>query len=496
MDENNNMFENQINDNPAEAQPAAPEISDEQQVQQPEVQEPVITQPEPQPEPQEQIPQPAPQPAQPYQPQQEIQYTPCATPIIPENQPVQEQPVYSNGTVISPPAPEKKKKNGAKIFGFVLLGALATALTVLVIYGVLGIFKSVSSIMNNNTDSPFFPFISSEDTPSSEQEQIETKSGFELETRENSEALTPSEIAAKVRPSVVGVVNYSINSLTPSGYGSGVIINKDGYIVTNYHVIKAADRIKIVLDNQKEVLAKIIGYDEQTDLAVLKIIEDDNVKNSDLTYATFGDSDQIQLAETVIAIGNPGGLEFAGTVTRGIVSGTNVKADASGTVGFIQTDAAINPGNSGGPLIDSYGNVIGITSEKIVATEYEGMGFAIPSNIVKPITDSIITYGYVPGRPLLGISGSDIDEYVAYFNRVPQGVLITDIDPNSDLYAKGVTKNDIITEFNGVVVKTMEELNAEKEKCKAGDTVELKIYRYSEAREFTVKVVLSEYKPN
>jgi len=164
-------------------------------------------------------------------------------------------------------------------------------------------------------------------------------------------------------------------------------------------------------------------------------------------------------------------------------------------MGLIQTDAAINPGNSGGPLIDLYGNVIGITSQKIVDVEYEGIGFAIPINAAKPIIDNLITYGYVPGRPMLGITGSTIDEYVAYFNNVPQGVLISEVDPTSDLAKKGIKKNDIITSIGGVTVKTMEELTEEKDKYSAGDTVELGIYRYAEGKAFTVKVVLSEYKP-
>ena len=382
------------------------------------------------------------------------------------------------------PEGKKKKKekapSRARSFGYAMLAIFICAVLVLASFGVVHIVQNVKNEGG---------------TPASSEEPVDPKEGFELSGRTEAEELAVKDVAAKIRPAVVGVVKYKMNSLSASGYGSGVIINADGYVVTNYHVIEGADRVKLVLHDKREVLATIVGSDEQTDLAVLKVIEDENVKISELTYASFGNSDDIQLAETVIAIGNPGGLEFAGTVTRGIVSGINVKTSLSGNVKLIQTDAAINPGNSGGPLIDLYGNVIGITSQKIVDTEYEGMGFAIPTNTVKPIVDSILTYGYVPGRPMIGITGSTIDEYVAYFNNVPQGVLVSSVDEKTDAYAKGLKKNDIITSIGGVTIKSMDELNAEKEKYSAGDTVELVIYRYSEGRYYTVSIVLSEYKP-
>lgn len=400
----------------------------------------------------------------------------------PYTPPVQNSYVWSDASNL-PAKKEKKPASRGKVFGYSMLSFLLIALLILASFGVIYIVKGI-------------PEKSSPGQPSSSSESVEMQTGFDTVSRKESDEASVKDVASKVRPAVVGVVNYRMNSLTASGYGSGVIINADGYIVTNQHVINGADRVKIVLHDETEVLANIIGADEQTDLAVLRIIEDENTKYSDLTYATFGNSDELQLAETVIAIGNPGGLEFAGTVTRGIVSSLGVKSSLSGNMELIQTDAAINPGNSGGPLIDLYGNVIGITSQKIVDVEYEGIGFAIPINAAKPIIDNLITYGYVPGRPMLGITGSTIDEYVAYFNGVPQGVLINEVEPDSDLYKKGIKKNDIITSIGGVTIKTMDELNEEKDKYSAGDTIELGIYRYSEGRAFTVKVVLSEYKPD
>lgn len=418
---------------------------------------------------------------QPSAPQAESPYTPPAQPQTVTAQPATAEHNSYVWTEASQNGKEKKPHGRGRTFGISLLAILICAVLVLASFGVVHIVQNVS---NKNTE-----------TVASSDEPVEQKTGFDLSGRTEAEEISVKDAAQKIRPAVVGVVNYKMNSLSASGYGSGVIINGDGYVVTNYHVIEGADRVKVVLYDKKEVLASIVGSDQQTDLAVLCIIEDENVKHSDLVYASFGNSDDVQLAETVIAIGNPGGLEFAGTVTRGIVSGLNVKTSLSGNVKLIQTDAAINPGNSGGPLIDLYGNVIGITSQKIVDTQYEGMGFAIPSNTVKPIVDSILTYGYVPGRPMIGISGNTIDEYVAYFNNVPQGVLITAVDEKADAYVKGLKKNDIITSIGGVTVKSMDELNTEKEKYSAGDTVELGVYRYSEGRSFTVSIVLSEYKP-
>lgn len=396
------------------------------------------------------------------------------------------EPAEHNSYVWTDAAAKKEKKKkphtSARSFGISMLVIFICAVLVLASFGVVHIVQNAGggsgAIESSSTEEP-----------------VEQKTGFDITGRTETEELAVKDVAQKIRPAVVGVVNYRMNSLSASGYGSGVIINADGYVVTNYHVIENADRVKLVLHDKREVLATIVGYDEQTDLAVLHVIEDENVKISELSYAPFGNSDEVELAETVIAIGNPGGLEFAGTVTRGIVSGINVKTTLSGNVKLIQTDAAINPGNSGGPLIDLYGNVIGITSQKIVDTEYEGMGFAIPSNTVKPIVDNILTYGYVPGRPMIGITGSTIDEYVAYFNNVPRGVLVSTVDATSDAAAKGLLKNDIITSLNGVTVKSMDELNTEKEKYSAGDTVELGVYRYSEGRNLTISIVLEEYKP-
>lgn len=194
--------------------------------------------------------------------------------------------------------------------------------------------------------------------------------------------LSTVEIAQKTLPSVAGIVTYQENETEPLNQGSGLIFSQDGYIITNAHVVSGADGINVVLYNGEQYEGFVVGVDNRTDIAVLKI------QAQNLYSAVFGDSEQLQVGEDVVAVGNPGGLELAGSVTRGIVSAVNRPVRTSFSSGYtvqcIQTDAAINPGNSGGPLVDSYGRVMGINSSKIATVDYEGIGFSIPSNTVLP----------------------------------------------------------------------------------------------------------------
>jgi len=228
--------------------------------------------------------------------------------------------------------------------------------------------------------------------------RVQAKGDFllELESADGLDRLSLQELYAECSPSVVGVMaNYADKS--GYGWGTGVIIDKSGYVVTNAHVISKADTCTVVLWNGKECEALLVGEDAQTDLAVLKI----DAKG--LVPAAFGDSDELLVGDDVVAIGNPLGAQFSGTLTNGIVSAINRSVDYSGTsMTLIQTNAALNEGNSGGPLINMYGQVIGITNMKM-ANEYgvtiEGIGFAIPSTTVKTVVDSIIENGKVVGRP-------------------------------------------------------------------------------------------------
>ncbi len=305
--------------------------------------------------------------------------------------------------------------------------------------------------------------------------------------------LTTKQINIKVSPSVVGVVTYQLSSTwVPAGEGSGIIIREDGYIATNAHVISGAQGIKVVLSNGDEYEGKVVGSDSRTDLAVIK------VDATGLTAAEFGNSDQMAIGDKVVAIGNPGGLEFAGSVTQGIISAVNRQITSSGgyTMECIQTDAAINPGNSGGALVNEYGQVIGINSAKIAATDYEGIGFAIPSNTAVPILEDLIKNGRVTGRAKIGITISGVvGEMEAQLYSVPTGVVIAGVERGSDAAAKGVQANDIITKIDGVKINTINDIYTILEKHKPGDTVTLTIFRRpngSPDQNFEVTVTLYE----
>lgn len=299
-------------------------------------------------------------------------------------------------------------------------------------------------------------------------------------------------IAEKVSPSIVGIqVNYVTSNLwfgsqQASGSGSGIIIRSDGYILTNNHVIEAAiesgnrvtqgSSIQIILPNQmdKSYDATIVGRDERTDIAILK------VNLSELPAVDIGNSDDVKVGELAIAIGNPAGLEFMGSVTQGIISGVNrqIQLGAGKPLKVLQTDAAINPGNSGGALVNSNGEVIGVNTVKIGGSNFEGLGFAIPINTAIEIADNLIADGYVKGRPQLGVSiDTRFNQEWADQLGVPMGLLVGDVFPLTSAYNAGVKTGDIITEFNGEAVTSFDELEEEKNKYLAGDTITLKVYR-------------------
>jgi serine protease Do len=323
-------------------------------------------------------------------------------------------------------------------------------------------------------------------------------------------------IAELVGPSIVGVsVDYVYNDMwfgqqKGHGEGSGIIYRSDGYIITNNHVIESAmegstgnkmskgSSIRVILPNQtdKPIEATVVGRDRKTDIAVLKI------EASELPAAAFGDSDEVKVGELAIAIGNPAGQELMGSVTSGIISGLNRKItfDDRTSMRLIQTDAAINPGNSGGALLNGRGEVIGVNSSKIIGSNYEGLGFAIPSNVAKSVADTLIDKGYVVG-PWLGVEiATNFNKEIADRNGVPHGVLVSDVIPLSGAFRAGIKPGDIITKFNGVPVTSFDELEEEKNKYKPGDTVTIELYRMPEQGDpkdgsyKTVEVVLGEYK--
>ncbi len=331
---------------------------------------------------------------------------------------------------------------------------------------------------------------------------------------EIAESTSPVEaIAEKVSPSIVGI---QITVPTRSnfgfffdieqngvGYGSGIIIREDGYILTNNHVIEAAvasqmsnkliegSTIEVILPNDKDrpYKAQIVGRDDKTDIAVLKI------EASNLPAADFGDSDNVKTGELAVAIGNPGGMDYMGSVTAGVISGVNrmIAMNNGREFKLLQTDAAINPGNSGGALVNSQGQVIGINTIKISATDVEGLGFAIPINEANEIAESLINYKYVKDRPYLGvmIDNTFTAEDAKKLN-VPNGLLVYEVQPLSAAYKAGIHTGDIITEFDGKTVTAFIELEEQKNKHKPGDEVMVEVYRDGET--LTLKLVLGEEK--
>lgn len=260
------------------------------------------------------------------------------------------------------------------------------------------------------------------------------------------------------------------------GEGTGTVISSDGYIVTNSHVIgdSKAYTINVVLNNSKEYKAKVVGFDSRTDLAVLKI------DAKDLKFAKFSDSSYVEVGQDVVAIGNPGGQSFQNSLTKGIVSAVDRELTLNSNVNYIQLDAAINPGNSGGPLCNLYGQVIGINTAKIASEEYEGMGFAIPSNTVAQIANDLIHYGYVKDRVMLGLVGSQINDQIKYNYDVPYGILITSISEGGPLDNTNIKEYDILTAINDVEVTTFQDIYKELAKYKPGDKVTLTLYRLEE----------------
>jgi serine protease Do len=302
--------------------------------------------------------------------------------------------------------------------------------------------------------------------------------------------LSIPQIAKKVGPAVVGISTsstpYRGNDLSlyngvQEGMGSGIVFNQEGYIVTNFHVVQGAQQINVIFSNGKEAKAKLINYDEAMDIAVIKLT--DKVEIS--ATAEFGDSDKIEVGEQAIAIGNPLGRDLLGSVTAGVVSAVDRQIDmGSKGLKLIQTDAAINPGNSGGALVNSKGQIIGINTAKIGGNGVEGIGFAIPINIVKVKIEEL-------SKPLikLGITGTDITEDMAKKYKLSVGVYIHQVQGFSAAERAGIKPGDIITSFAGEKIKSINDINRIKAKYKEGDVVKVEVVR--DGKNKTLSLTLS-----
>lgn len=398
-------------------------------------------------------------------------------------------------------SPKPKKHTLRKVSAFLMAMMLVSG-------GSIAVYRELA-------ENPVSAVEDSRETQSDNKSSVSAKNVSLINTADNSgEELSTEEIVQKVLPSVVGVESQFTVTSNNSGYyygfgnipstssatgtGTGVVITEDGYIVTNAHVIYdseygagLADKIKVYMNDDNSYDAEVVGFDTDCDLAVLKI------DASGLTSAEFGDSDSLMLGESVIAIGNPLGFDLMNTVTSGIVSGLNRNITINDkAMNLIQTDTAINSGNSGGPLINKRGQVIGINSSKMSSSygsaSIEGIGFAIPSNETSRIIDDLMEYGYVTGKPQLGISCQDVTETISQMYNMPVGVYITDVSQDSAAEKAGLQSGDIITAVDGRDIETAEELNSQKNTHMAGDTIEVTYIRGG--KEKTAEIVLDEVK--
>ena len=422
----------------------------------------------------------------PAQPQQEAQQpqaheeprTPFQTPVQhPEFRQAQQQTGFGEVPPMSqkPHTPKNKKHSRGLALG--LCGVAAACL--LFAGGAV-----TTHLITNSTQSDTATSVSTDSgsTPTMQISSKPSNSG----SSDATDGLAGEDIYKKVSPSVVSVISTTSEG---TGSGSGVIMSKDGYIITNNHVVEGAQSVSVQLSDSSSLDATIVGTDEQTDLAVIKV-----ESSTDLTPAEFGDSDQLEPGEYAYAIGSPGGVQFANTITGGRISAINRDLTVNDRVmSLIQTDASINNGNSGGALINKYGQVVGITSAKLSGNAFgsatvEGMGFAIPINTVKDIVDEIIKNGYVSGRPSIGITGQNVESADGKVS----GVQVYSIDSRAKAASEGLQVGDVITAVDGTPTPDMDKVNELKQGKKAGDKLTLSVYRISTGKTLNITVMLTD----
>lgn len=325
--------------------------------------------------------------------------------------------------------------------------------------------------------------------PDAATEQLDmVTSPLSVENMPAKDGLSLQEIYEKAAPSVVSI---SCQLKNGKSSGTGVVFSENGYVVTNYHVVNSALQIRIRFHDDKEEVATLIGKDEATDLCVLR------VERKDLIPAEFGDSAVLRVGDPVVAIGDPLGVELRGTMTDGIVSAINRDVVTEGrAMTLIQTNAALNAGNSGGPLINCYGQVIGINTMKVgdymSAYGVEGLGFAIPSTTVKQVVDQLMKQGFVSDRPVLGFTVRELSRLDRILYRVPKGVYIVSVEAGSEAERSGVTVGDILLQVDDTTIADSQDLKTVLYAYRAGETVKLTLVR--DGKQITVNVVLEETK--
>lgn len=419
--------------------------------------------------------------------------------VPPYGQTAQRQnPYYTQqnayGTQPTAGTPAKKSKKGLKVF--------FTVIALIVLAGVM--FGVGTMIGGRHRQIETATSADAQNSIEAGAPELETKASPASDSSASSgSVLTPTQIAAKVRAVSVGILVYSRSSSSVASEGSGVLWKEDDshtytYIITCAHVVSGSGLTYTVQTEDGTTYdAEVVGADSKTDLAVVRI------KAHGLELAEFGDSSKLQVGDPVYAIGNPGGTEFFGSFTSGIVSAIDRSVKSTYTMVCIQHTAAINPGNSGGALVNQYGQVVGINSQKIIDTEYEGMGFSIPIKSAQSIINSLATYGYVANRPKLGITYAEAVNYQQYsmlikIKGLPSGsLIITEISDDSSLANTEVRQYDMITKVNGEEMTKPEVLLSKIENGKVGDKLTLTICRVDnnyQTKEFDVTVKLVEEK--
>ena len=331
------------------------------------------------------------------------------------------------------------------------------------------------------------------ETASSKNKSVEPSANAAAAPKVSDARDTPAvRVARSVGPAVVGITNKAVardffnRRVESTGVGSGVIFKSDGYIVTNNHVIEGARELIVSLADGRTLNAELVGADDMTDIAVVK------VDAKDLPTATFGNSDDVVVGEPAIAIGNPMGLEFQGSVTVGVISALNRTLELSDRrVKLFQTDAAISPGNSGGALVNADGEIIAINSAKLAADGVEGMGFAIPINTVQVIVDELMEKGYV-ARPYIGVQIMDKPTAARYGYQltIERGVYVFQVRLDSPAGRLGFEPGDVILSVNGKEVNSIADVRNEVNAHKVGDKIRLK-YEHN-GTENEVEVTLAE----
>lgn len=397
-----------------------------------------------------------------------------------------------------PPQPQKRKMPiGLRVLLIVMSVLLAGSVIGFASFGVYTALTGSGTPaltlpdLPGSGDESSTPEVSTPELP--DIDVVPNTEGITLNSVPAGEPMTYTEVYNKVLPSTVLVITTAENGV---GTGTGIFATEDGYIITNSHVVLNSKSVPVQVKTNDGTShdAVVVGYDKTTDLAVLKI------EGSGYTPAEFGSSDTLVMGQEVLAIGNPGGEQFSGSLTSGIISGLNrsVGEYSSNGMTYIQTDAAINPGNSGGPLVNMYGQVIGINSSKIVSEQYEGMGFAIPTSGAKSIIDDLLSGGYVQGRVRFGIKGNEVTEMQASMYNVQAGFMIQEIDADSSFNGTDVQVYDIITAVDGVETPTLDALSDALLAYGPGDTVTVSLFRPNEngvgGEAFEVTVTLLEDK--